>query len=313
MNFKPDDMLGAIPLVTVCVLSFNTGRFVEEAVNSILESGYPNLEFIFIDDGSTDGSQELLKREAIRTSGQLILKPENKGVVDSCNLGLSHATGDYFLMIGDDVVLPGRISTDVSTLENNLELAFTSSQVKLIDANGVHLGELKARWSGRRVGIIRSLGWRVWLTGSPVITPTMTWRTSNLRELGGWPEGYGIEDKPMNLRLAQIGSVGFARPDVTTLYRRHGSNLSLRFRVRQFEEDLRMLRDFSIRLPLWLAEAKILLDAHLLSVTGIASYAETGEALKIAGMGGRLSSTRSRIMGIAIRAAFNLLNPRKGR
>lgn len=313
MNLKPDDLVGGNPLVTVCVLSFNSGRFVEEAVNSILGSGYPNLEFIFIDDGSTDGSQEVLKREAIRTSGHLILKPENRGVVDSCNLGLSHAKGDYFLMIGDDVVLPGRISKDVSTLEKNLELAFTSSQVKLIDANGVHLGELKARWSGRRVGIIRMLGWRVWLTGSPVITPTMTWRTANLRELGGWPEGYGIEDKPMNLRLANAGSAGFARPEVTTLYRRHGSNLSLRFRPRQFEEDLRMLKEFSIKLPLWLAETKMLMDAHLLRLTGIATYEQTGEALKMAGMGGRLSTTCSKIMGSLLYAAFYALSPRKSK
>ena len=178
------------PLVSVCVLTYNTGAFVSEAIESVLESNYPHLEFILIDDASDDDSARVLNDWAPRLNARTVFRRENKGVVANCNLALEMANGKYLFFIGDHLITPNRIEEDVEILELDDPVALTSAQIIMIDGNGNQIGQLIPKRVGERFGRLRMTSWRTWLLGSPLLTPSITRGTSSLRCIGGWAVGH---------------------------------------------------------------------------------------------------------------------------
>ena len=79
------------PRITLVTPVFNAARFVEQAIRSVVEQGYPNLEYIVVDGGSTDGTIDILKKYE-RCFSRLISEPD-KGMYDALNKGFYHATG----------------------------------------------------------------------------------------------------------------------------------------------------------------------------------------------------------------------------
>jgi len=250
------------PLVTVCALSFNTGSYALEAIRSVLNTGYPNLEVICIDDGSTDGSAQLLENFASQLNFKLLLNLDNKGIATCCNLGLGMATGKYFLIIGDDLVLESRIIEDVKTLEEYPEAALVCSRVRIIDGEG-RLIEKFANWTnGGREGPFVETPESIWLSGSRIFTPTATYRTEVLRELGGWDPEYIIEDKPIFMLFASKGIVGVFRGQISTYYRRHSQNFSAVFNPDNLRADVKLLGSYSLDIPNWRISLKFMMDVH---------------------------------------------------
>ncbi len=96
------------PRISVVTLSYNQGRFLEEAMRSVLLQGYPNLEYILIDGGSTDGSVEIIRRHA-RELAHWSSEPD-RGPAAGLNKGLERATGEIFgFLNADDLYLPGSL------------------------------------------------------------------------------------------------------------------------------------------------------------------------------------------------------------
>ncbi len=97
---------GAWPRISVVVPSFNQGGFLEETLRSILLQGYPNLELLVIDGGSSDASVDILNRYDHEIDFWVSEKDE--GQSDAINKGFDRATGDLLTFFGsDDVYLPG--------------------------------------------------------------------------------------------------------------------------------------------------------------------------------------------------------------
>jgi Glycosyl transferase family 2 len=96
------------PKISVVMVSFNQAAFLEEGLRSILEQGYPNLEFIVIDGNSTDGSIDILERYRDRI-GTLVIEPD-RGQSDGLNKGFARATGDILTWVNsDDLLEPGAL------------------------------------------------------------------------------------------------------------------------------------------------------------------------------------------------------------
>ena len=103
---KPPSDAKQWPRITVVTPSFNQGGFLEETIRSVLLQDYPNLQYIVVDGGSTDGSREILEkyREHI---GHVICEPDD-GQSDAICKGLAIADGDFFNWINsDDLLMPG--------------------------------------------------------------------------------------------------------------------------------------------------------------------------------------------------------------
>lgn len=98
--------MGAIAngeLITVVMPCYNARPFVEEAVRSALEQNYRPVQLIVIDDGSTDGSREVLARLAIEYTGRMtVFHQDNEGPYPARNQGLRHANGELVAFLDAD-------------------------------------------------------------------------------------------------------------------------------------------------------------------------------------------------------------------
>jgi glycosyltransferase involved in cell wall biosynthesis len=96
------------PRISIITPSYNQGSFIEETMRSILDQGYPNLEYIVIDGGSTDESVELIEQYADRLA-YWVSEPD-RGQSHAINKGAERATGEIMQWINsDDVLMPGAL------------------------------------------------------------------------------------------------------------------------------------------------------------------------------------------------------------
>ena len=289
----------ASPKVTVCAVSFNSGYLTELGIRSVLENEYPNLELFCIDDGSADSSPDLLAKLAEELRFEFIRSEENVGIAATLNKALSRASGDYIMFIGDDLVLPNRIQGDVDILMGNSGISFVCGSAKIIGWDGLPLDGFSDWSTSCPDGPFQENAEKVWLRGSRIFTPCVTYRTQTLRDLDGWEAGYDIEDKPLFLKFAKKGISGWGRNEVTTLYRRHEGNYSAKFKVNMFHQEQRFIVDFGLSIPPWKVSVKFLIEAHYWMLFLGASSSQVAQAFSLAGKSSLSWTTRSRLFKVA--------------
>jgi glycosyltransferase involved in cell wall biosynthesis len=114
------------PLISVLLPVYNAEKDLHIAIDSILKQTYDNYELIIIDDGSTDGSMNIV-RSFDDARIHFIRQPQNLGLVNSLNRGLSESRGQYIArMDGDDICFPERFSMQISLMkEQQLDICGT--------------------------------------------------------------------------------------------------------------------------------------------------------------------------------------------
>lgn len=120
-------MSNIFPPVSIFMISYNQASFIEEAVLSCINQDYSNIEITISDDGSTDGTAEILAKLKNKHPEKinLILNPVNQGIVKNSNIALANCSGELVaFMGGDDVIYPTKISTQVQAFLTNPELVF---------------------------------------------------------------------------------------------------------------------------------------------------------------------------------------------
>lgn len=250
------------PLVSIGALSFNTGRFVGQAIESVMAAGYPNLEIICIDDASEDDSAAFLRELSAKLGFRFVQNEVNQGLVANCNLALSLAKGEYFLFVSDDLILDNRIFGDVSILNTRPDIAFVCSRAQLIDEDTRLINGDGQIGGNLSEGIVPQTARSIWLEGSKIVTPTVTHRVGLLRNLGGFDTEFEIEDRPLYVKLARMGFQGWHRSEVTTLYRRHALNFGSVFRRNLLKEDRRILEKLGVPISPILVILKQVAEVH---------------------------------------------------
>jgi glycosyltransferase involved in cell wall biosynthesis len=125
------------PRISIVTLSFNQGRFLAQAMESVLMQDYGDVEYIVVDPGSTDGSRDIIRRYASRCSHVVFEK--DRGPAEGLNNGFRRATGDYFgFLNADDVLLPGALST-VAAVARDTHADVMSGHCYVVDAEGRRL------------------------------------------------------------------------------------------------------------------------------------------------------------------------------
>ena len=117
-----------MPLFSIIVPVYNTSAYLVECLDSILGQSFHDFEVICIDDGSTDGSLQILKHYAVTDNRIKLVSVPNGGVSAARNLGMSLAQGDYLMFVdSDDWILPGALELLSKEVDGFDLIAFPSS------------------------------------------------------------------------------------------------------------------------------------------------------------------------------------------
>lgn len=209
-----------IPRLSVVLPVYNAGRYLAEAVESILQQSFQDFELIAVNDGSTDGSPRILEALASRDPRIRILNQENRGQVASMNRAVGEARADLVArMDADDIALSHRFEDQVGHLDAHPEVVLVGGRTIVIDERGVPLDvwEPPVSASALRATLPRQ---------NCFCHPSVIFRKSAFEECGGYREAYApSEDYDLWLRLLEIGEVANV-PRVVLAYRFHRENLS---------------------------------------------------------------------------------------
>ena len=143
-DLMPDG--SAWPKISVVTPSYNQAQFIEETIRSVLLQGYPNLEFIIIDGGSTDNTLNIIKKYEPWIS-YWVSEPD-RGQSHAINKGIAKATGKIFFWLNsDDLVLPGACERVAKNFMDNPKTKMVIGQAKVIDAKANEISELFSNFS----------------------------------------------------------------------------------------------------------------------------------------------------------------------
>ncbi|MWJ28490.1 glycosyltransferase [Halomonas sp. ZH2S] len=124
------------PLVSIAIITYNQKEFLRECIESCLAQDYPNIEIVVADDGSTDGTHEMLNGYVEKYPGKFVLRlsEENQGITKNSNTAHFACSGKFFAWIGgDDLMLPSKIAKQVDYMENNPDCTICYHDLDVFD------------------------------------------------------------------------------------------------------------------------------------------------------------------------------------
>jgi glycosyltransferase involved in cell wall biosynthesis len=208
------------PPVSVVMAVRDSKQFVEAAVRSALGQTYAPLEIVVVDDGSADGTPDLLT--GIRDERLRVLRTAGRGSAAARNAGIRETAGAYVAFLdGDDLWDSIKVAEHVRVMESAPDIDLTFSQSRLIDENDTHL-PLPVRRARGRYDFESLLRDNVIANGSAVVV------RRKAIPVGGFNEALtACVDYELWLRIALIrpGNVACI-PEVLTSYRRHAGQVS---------------------------------------------------------------------------------------
>lgn len=225
-----------MPSVSVLLAVYNDERFLAEAIESILTQTYTDFELIVIDDGSVDGTAEIIREYAGRDERiRFFQLAENRGQSAALNRGLAEARGDYVAkMDSDDISLPRRLEIQVDFLQSNPEIGVVGAQRKQVDVNLNPLRDID--FPLRHAHIVTNLFFGGWSIGGG----EALCRRELMRELGGFNSRVILGDWELYCRLVERAR--FANvPERLYWARRHQYNVTVtrHTRLNQEWQDIR--------------------------------------------------------------------------
>jgi glycosyltransferase involved in cell wall biosynthesis len=136
-------MMPSAPLLSIVTPSFNQAKYLGRTIESVLKQDYPNFEYIVIDGGSTDGSQDVIRGYEERLAYWESVP--DKGQTDAINKGFAKAKGKYLAWLNsDDIYQQGAFSEAVDFLEGHPEVGMVYGDCNFINAQDRVIGKFPA-------------------------------------------------------------------------------------------------------------------------------------------------------------------------
>jgi glycosyltransferase involved in cell wall biosynthesis len=137
-------------LISIVTPSYNQARFLEQTIKSVLSQDYPRMEYLIVDGGSTDGSQNLIKKYEKKLAWWVSEK--DRGQTDAINKGFAHARGDILAWINsDDTYEPGALTAAVAYLQDHPEVGMVYGDCNFIDETGKVIGKFNSAQTNYRL------------------------------------------------------------------------------------------------------------------------------------------------------------------
>ncbi|WP_455923773.1 glycosyltransferase family 2 protein [Pseudomonas putida] len=212
------------PLVSIVSPCYNGEKYLLEALRSIAALRYPNTEWIIVDDGSTDNSYAMLE-DLQSTYGYQLYRQANQGVSAALNHGMQYARGEYVCTPDlDDIMLPDSICQRLEYLQQHPQVGVVGALVEYIDDQSQTI-KCQSRATLQRFTFEQLLA-----DARVCGAPTALYRMAALREANFYDPAIKVQDFQITLRVASLGYEVHSVPILVTRYRRHGGNLSRRYR-----------------------------------------------------------------------------------
>lgn len=194
---------------------FNTAKYLQQALDSISCQTHVNFELIVIDDGSTDGSPELLKSHAKSDHRMRLVLRENRGLIATRNELLCAAgAGLVAWMDSDDISLPQRLALQSAAFAEDPALVCLGSAAQCIDPDGHYLNIERYALAHQEILLDQE-------RGGAMRFPTTMMRRDVAIQVGAFRNPFKIgEDFDLLLRLSEVGKMANL-PDRLYLYRQH--------------------------------------------------------------------------------------------
>lgn len=196
------------PLLSIICTVFNQEAFLKQCLDGVEGQAYPNLEIFLVDNGSTDGSKEILKDWSDKNSSKfpisVIFRNEEMPYCQSFNQVLAQAKGKYLIdLSGDDFLLPEHAIKSIALLEENPVAALSFSDA-FLSKEGKKKSFYPRDHQGRlKFPIMEGELYEVLVARHHVLSVTMVLRTDFFKEVGGYDENLAYEDFDIQVRLAR--------------------------------------------------------------------------------------------------------------
>lgn len=215
-----------LPLVSIIMPSYNHAQYVREALMSVADQTYPNIELIIIDDGSRDETPKIIKETVAEFTRDMRVdfrRQENAGLCTTLNRALELAKGEFVqFMASDDAYLPEKTARSVAALN------VAVSKVAAVYCDGYIFDERSRRravFSDKyRVPIGKNLH-RELLIANWIPAMGILYRRNVLNALGGFDSNLYFEDWDLLLRLTREHHIERI-PEKLFLYRVHSANMT---------------------------------------------------------------------------------------
>lgn len=233
MSFKPT--------VSVIIPNYNYGRFLSEAIESVLSQTYACSEIIVVDDGSTDDSLNVLAQ--YEKKGVKVIRQKNCGVGAARNAGAKASSGDFIAFFdADDIWLPHKIERQLELFQSDKEIGLTTVGVREFGKDGKTIAKYlngQNGWCAEDLLIFRPV----------VIVPgtTAMIKREVFELVGGFDETkemHPSEDWEFCYRVARNFKLAYL-PEVLVEYRNHGDNGHLK--IPRFERAMLLVYEKTFR------------------------------------------------------------------
>ncbi len=207
-----------MPLVSVVIPAYNSGRYLDEAVRSVIAQTFTDWECIVVDDGSTEDLSRIGKMDP---RVRLIRQP-NSGVAAARNIGVAHSTGEFVAFLDhDDIWLPEKLEAQVTAMKSDGEIGACYVCYDEIDGSGNRKAvPISADSPANYYDFLRS--------GAPIPSTILVQRLAFFSVGGLDPTLPYADDQDFMLKLACLFNVKYL-PTRQVLYRLHGGNASTNY------------------------------------------------------------------------------------
>ncbi len=214
------------PLVSILIPSYNHGRYLSEAIESVLQQTYSRLEVVICDDGSTDASLQILERYRLLDERIKLVRQANGGQSMALNAAFRESAGQIICLLDDDdVFLPDKVQLVVNAFTSAPASGLAVNRMRLVDERRKYVGEIPALydlpcgWQGASLshtepqtllGLPPSSGLSLHRSVAQIIFPL--------------PDGLKLASDKLIVTLAPLMTPITALEAPLSEYRVHGSN-----------------------------------------------------------------------------------------
>ena len=227
-----------MPAISIIIPVFNSDRFIQSSILSVLRQTFSDFELCIIDDGSTDHTLTIVERLQASDSRIRVLSRPNTGYVIALNELLEIATAPLVArMDADDICLPDRLAHQVAFMDAHRAVVASAGDFDLIDDRDRLIGRVQHPLHDTDIQAALLKG------TSCLCHPAVIMRREAVLAAGGYrPDRYGAEDLDLWLRLGERGKLANIRQRLL-LYRMHINSVSARHAERQMASARAALQD----------------------------------------------------------------------